>query len=158
MAKIIISAVLLLAIGTITGSATAADEELFTRCAPMEFVVEKLDPEDTRATGLTEKSIENAVESRLRAARLFAPREKQNRLQYLYIHLNIIGFAFGIEVELRRYLDNLGYGIPGFAAVWWAGTVGQHGNDGQYILGLVSMHLDKFIASYLRVNEEDCSR
>ena len=157
MAKVVIFAMLLFAIGVVTGSATAADEELFTGCAPMDFVVEELDPEDTQ-TGLTEKSIENAVESRLRAARLFGPREKQNRRQYLYIRVNTVGFAFSIEVELARHLDDLGYGFGGYATVWNVISTGTHGGDGQYILGIVSKYLDEFIASYLRVNEAHCSR
>jgi len=157
MAKVVIFAVLF-AIGVITGSATAADEGLFTRCASMDLVIEELDSEDTQRTGLTEKSIENAVESRLRAARLFAPSGKQNRRQYLYIRVNTVGFAFSIEVELARYLDDLGYGFGGSATVWNVISTGMHGGDGQYILGLVAKYLDEFIASYLRVNEEHCSR
>ena len=158
MAKVIIFAMLLLAIGAITGSAAAADERLFTVCTPMDFVVEELDPEDSRETGLTRKAIANAVESRLRVARLFALPEKQSRRQYLYIRVSIHGSAFSIEVKLTRYLDNLGYGIGGYAEVWDAGLVGTHGGNGQFILGSVSKHLDEFIASYLRVNEAHCSR
>lgn len=148
---------LALAIGVITGSAIAADEGLSTGCAPMDFVVEELNPKGAQRTGLTKKSIENAVESRLRAGRLFAPPEKQARGQYLQVVVTISGFAFGIEVRLNRQLDNLGYGVPGYATVWSAGSVGTHGNDEQYILGSVSRHLDQFLASYLRVNDRHCS-
>ena len=56
MAKVIIFAMLLLAIGAITGSAAAADERLFTVCTPMDFVVEELDPEDSRETGPDKES------------------------------------------------------------------------------------------------------
>ena len=154
----IIVAALVLAIGVMTGSATAADEELFTGCAPMDFVVESLDPEDSQRTGLARQDILNAVESRLRVARLFAPREKQNRRQYLYIRVSLLGSAFNIDVELGRYLDNLGYGFGGYAMVWHTGSIGTHGGNGQYVLGIVSRYLDEFIASYLRVNEEHCSR
>ena len=158
MAKAIGFAMLLLAIGAITDSVAAADEELFTGCAPMNLLVEELDSEDTRATGLTTKAIENAAESRLRAARLFVPLEKQIDDQFLYIRVSIVGSAFSIKVELGRYLDNLGHGIGGIAKVWDASSTGTHGGNGQYILGSVSQHLDEFIASYLRANEEHCSR
>lgn len=150
-------AVLLLAIGVITGDTTAADERLFTLCAPMDFAVEDLAPEGAQRTGLAKKSIEAAVESRLRSAGLFVPLEKQGRGQFLQVAVTISGLAFGIEVRLNRRLDNLGYGVPGYATVWDTGSVGTHGNNGQYILGSVSGHLDKFIASYLRVNERPCS-
>ena len=92
MAKLLIVAVSWLAIGAMLGSATAADEKLYTACAPMDSVVEQLDPEDLQAIGLTKEDIENAVESRLRAARLFAPTAEQtnDKEQFLYINVNIM--------------------------------------------------------------------
>ena len=76
---------LLLAIGTGMANAMTADEYvailkamdrerklLYTACASMDFMVEDMDPEDVRETGLTKDAIMNAVESRLRSARLFA--------------------------------------------------------------------------------------
>ena len=162
MARGIIIAVLLLAIGATTDSATAEViglyRKLYTACAPMDFVVENLEPEESQEIGLTDQAIENVVESRLRAARLFAPSEKQDRKQYLHINVTIVGRAFNINVELRRFLDDLGYGVGGVVEVWNAGGTGTHGGNGQYILGIVSRYLDEFIASYLRVNEAHCSR
>lgn len=138
---------------------SAVDMGLYTACAPMTFVVENLRPEGTQETGLTREALENAVEARLRSARLFAPSEKLDRSQYLYVAVNITGRAFSINVTLERYLDNLGYGIGGYATVWNMRGAGTHGGDGQYILGLVSQYyLDKFVANYLRVNEAHCSR
>ena len=158
MARVLIVAVSWLAIGTMTGSAMATDEGLFTACAPMFFLVEDLHPEAPQETGLTREAIENAVESRLRSARLFAVPEKQERLQFLYINVNVARDVFAIEVALSRYLENLGYGLEGHATVWSVATVGMHRGDGNYVLGGVSKYLDKFIASYLRVNEAHCSR
>ena len=166
MAKVIIVAMLGFAIGAMTGSATTTNTEeleiaaLYTACASMQSLVARLDPEDVRQTGLTEKAIMNTVESRLRAARLYASiaKQEQGRSQYLYINVNIFDSAFSIAVDLNRHLENLGYGLSGFATVWHTGLVGTHGRDGQYILGSISEILDQFIASYLRVNEADCSR
>ena len=159
MTKVIVFAVLLFAISAMTSAAMPTDYGLRTACAPMQLVVESLGPEDTRQTGLTEEAIMNAAESRLRAARLFVPftYRREDREQYLYINVNIVGHAFGISISLRRYLD-LGYGWTAFAIVWRTGSVGTRSGDGQYILGVVSKYLDEFIASYLRVNEEHCSR
>ena len=124
----------------------------------MDFVVESLGSEGSERTGLTRKAIENAVEARLRAARLFTPTAEQlnDKEQYLYINVNIIGHAFSVDVRLTRYLNDLGYGFGGFATVWNSGSTGTS-NSGNYILGAVSQHLDRFIASYLRVNEAYCS-
>lgn len=67
----------MLAIGVMAGSVTAADEELFAACAPMALSVTDLDPEGTQATGLTQEAIVNAAEARLRSARLLVPFTKQ---------------------------------------------------------------------------------
>ena len=164
MAKVIIFAALVLAIGAMPGSAETANEverrQLYTACAPTDFVVEALDAEDSQRTGLTEQEIANAVESRLRAARLFTPTAEQtlNEEQYLYINANITDHAFSINVELNRYLKDIGYGFGGYVAVWRTGGAGTHGGNGQYLLGVVSKYLDRFIASYLRVNEANCSK
>ena len=93
MTKVIIVAALWLVISTTTGTATTTDIEgrtLYTMCAPMMFVVEELPLEDIQKTGLTHKAITNAVESRLRGSRLFAPFEKLEleRQQYLYINVH----------------------------------------------------------------------
>ena len=163
MAKLIIVAALMLAISMMTNNATDATgpiterRTLYTACAPMNFFVVGPDPENSQKIGLTEQAVENAVESRLRTARLYAPPAKQERVQYLYVVTTIVGPAFHLQVELKRRLD-LGYGHTGYATVWTSGTVGTHGGQGQYLLGVVSKHLDRFIASYLRVNEAHCSR
>ena len=164
MAKVIIVAALVLAIGAMPGSAATANEverrQLYTACAPMDFVVESLDAEDSQRTGLTEQGIANAVESRLRAARLLTPIAEQtlNKEQYLYINANLTDHAFSINVELNRYLKDIGYGFGGYVAVWRRGGAGTHGGNGQYLLGVVSKYLDQFLSSYLRVNEAHCSR
>ena len=166
MVKVILIAVLsLIVVIGLSGAADVSYEEierrlLYTACAPMDLVVEELPPEAPRETGLTQTAIINAVESRLRAARLFVPIEEQElgRQQYLYTNVNISGSAFSIDVELNRNVEDLGYGLQGVVTVWKTGRVGTHNGDGQYILGNVSRHLDTFIASYLRVNEVHCAR
>ena len=164
MARIAILTALLLATGIMTGSATAEDEKLFANCAPIDLLVEDLDPEDTQPTGLTQEAIVNAAEARLRSARLFVPLKKQaenpqtqGRVQSLYINVNIARIGFSVTVQLDRYMRDLGYGVPGFANIWRTGGTGSHGGDGNYILGGLSRYLDEFLATYLRVNEGHCS-
>ena len=166
MARVMIAVVLILIIGAITSSAqttgkvTIERNKLFTGCAPMDFVVEELDPEDTQKTGLTKQIIANAVESRLRAARLFTSIAEQtkDKEQYLYINVGIATHAFNVNVDLDRYLKDIGYGFGGYTTIWHTGGFGTHGGDGTYILGTVSKYLDQFIVSYLRVNEAHCSK
>ena len=122
MAKLIIVSALMLAISMMTNNATDANSPitegrtLYTACAPMNFFVVGPDPEDSQKIGLTEQAVENAVESRLRTARLYAPPAKQERVQHLYVVTTIVGPAFHLQVELKRRLD-LGYGHTEYATV-----------------------------------------
>ena len=132
--------------------------ELFTHCTPMGLSV-TLTEEKTGDLGLTKGSVENAVESRLRAARLFTEfslSEKGD--QYLEVNITGIGSTFGLELDLKRALKDTGFGLPGIVAVWDRTSVGRHGGDGQYILGTLSKSVDEFLAKYLRVNEEACAK
>ena len=112
----------LILIGMGTSSAKTAmatelfESGLFALCTPMsmDFAIAS-QPEMQTATGLTEKAIANTVEARLRAARLFGPTLEQfkDKDQYLFIGVNVVGDAFSIGMELRRYLEDLGYGFGG---------------------------------------------
>ena len=163
MAKLIIVSALMLAISMMTNNATDANSPitegrtLYTACAPMDFFVVGPDPENSQKIGLTEQAVENAVESRLRTARLYAPPAKQERVQYLYVVTTIVGPAFHLQVELNA-ASTLAMDTRNMQPFGASGTVGTHGGQGQYILGLLPRHLDQFIASYLRVNEAHCSR
>lgn len=133
------------------------DFNLAAFCNPMGIIVENLRDVDARKVGLTRQDIVNAVnavESRVRVARLFSAESPQ----YLYVNVNPVRNAFSIIIELHRRTENTGFGFPGFVSVWDAGTIGMHGGDGQYIMGSVSEQLDKFIAEYLRENQEWCDR
>ena len=141
MVKVLVVAALLLVIGTVTGSATTVTQaeierrQLYTACAPMDFRVEDLDSKGVRETGLTRDAIMNAVESRLRAARLFAPLEKQDpiRQQYLYVNVHMHGPAFCVNTELLCNVEKPWLWIAGSCChcledgrgwhAWWQWTV-----------------------------------
>ena len=120
MDRAIIVSALMLSISVMTGSATTEvnnpleDRELYTTaCAPMNFAVGYLRP-DVQETGLTREALINMAESRLRAARLFAPLGRRiHGRQHLDIKVHIVGRAFHADLELVRYLDDLGYGRGG---------------------------------------------
>ena len=116
------------------------DFNLAAFCNPIGIIVENLRDVDARKVGLTRQDIVNAVESRVRVARLFSAESPQ----YLYVNVNPVRNAFSIIIELHRRTENTGFGM--------------HGGDGQYIMGSVSEQLDKFIAEYLRENQEWCDR
>ena len=115
-----------------------------------------LEPADAPAEniGLTDTTLQNAAESRLRSDRLFDAESSQS----LYVNVNLLssGSAFGVSVELYRYVDDTGFGNPGVVSVWNYSSVGTYGGDGQYVLGIVSEGLDGFLTEYLRANEGAC--
>lgn len=145
--------------------------DLFALCPPdegMQLVVESL-REHAVQGGLTEQSIRNAAESRLRAAGIYDPEA----IPYLYININtgppekgsrhFPFYAIGVEYK-RVLLDHralgLGYRVLdsdwgsqlyGFATTWDIGGSGQ--GDSSDILSILSRFLDKFLVDYLRVRD-----
>ena len=131
--------------------------QLFNACRPMELVVENLTP-DAQAVGLTKERIQLAVESRLRAARLYTESmEKANRA-YLYINItiNVVGRAFNTAVKYKKWVIDLENNSNGPATTWNTGSTGTYGGDAGFIIQDLSSHLDRFLAEYLRVNESAC--
>ena len=124
---------------------------LFTDCQPMGLVVEGLPP-DASEIGLTRESIIAAVESRLRAARLY----DAEATHLLYVNVNVAGRAFSYSLELKKLVYDLSSGTPFLAATWHTGATGTHGGNAGYILSGVSEAMDRFLVAFLRVNETAC--
>ncbi len=129
--------------------------KLFARCTPVGLGVENLGKEEAKKIGLTKEAVVNAVESRLRAARLFETEILGS--QYLYVNVNLVGNSFNVQTQLDRFLDDTGYGYSGVVTVWNVGLTGTHGAIGQYVLGVVSEHIDEFLTKYLSANEKACA-
>ena len=107
------------------------------------------------AIGLTEGALQATAESRLRAARLDTEDATKAGLAYLYVNVNVTGRAVGVSVQYNKFLtDEFGKAAP--ASTWHTGSTGTHGGDASYIVSNLSQHLDRFLAAYLRVNEEAC--
>ena len=109
---------------------------------------------DAKEIGLTKESIQAAVESRLRAARLY----NSKKIQYLYVSVSVDGPVHIIVFEYNKnVLDNLSQeSFP--AATWQAATAGEHGHTPAVILSIISRHMDQFLVEYLRVNEKACAK
>ena len=125
---------------------------LFNHCGPLDFVVEGL-PTGASEIGLTESSLQAAVESRLRAARLF----DEDVLPYLYLNVNVFGAAFSIDLRFNKTVDDVATDLRRQATTWQVGGTGTHGKNAGYIRSAVSEFMDQFLVEYLRVNEEACS-
>ena len=109
---------------------------------------------------LSESEIANAIESRLRAARIFQDDDQYGLGSVFNVSLTSAGNAAMLNVgfEKPRFLDP--YSKHQFGRIlfgmetWKRGSLFQGGDSGD-ILAQLSKYLDEFIANYLRVNSDD---
>ena len=133
---------------------------LFTSCQSMVTLVAPLG-DDAAAISLTKAALQAAVESRLRAARLYTTLSPL--LFYpgppthpsLSVRVHVVGLAFYISVQLEKYVTDAS-GLNDSAVTWESSVTGTHGRNASYIVSNLSELLDKFLADYLRVNEAAC--
>ena len=150
---------------------------LWSGCSPVLPIVFNSSKEAGKI-GLRTEDIETVVRSRLRGARLYdsgppvsEPRWlgwKMRRGRYgdptLSVSIAVVGFAFDVEVAFRRSVKLHGTALEESglldapATTWRSGSIGTHGRDASYVLSSVSLHMDKFIDEYLRVNADACRK
>ena len=68
--------------------------------------------------------------------------------QWLHLYLNVGARQFAIFLSLRRWTDDLGYGLPGEMTVWGLGGGGYHGGSTERVIAQVLRHMDDFIELY----------
>ena len=129
--------------------------ELFTGCAPIGLVVEKLSEENSKRIKLTRERIINSVESRLRASHIF----NDESFYYLYVNVNLQGKAFNLSLEFKKLVRDIHFPeLYGLAPSWSTGGTGTHGGDANFVVSGVSEYVDKFLVEYFRVNEKACNK
>ena len=144
---------------------------LYTHCQPVDFTI-ILDDEVTELFGAKGKALaEAAVESRLRAAKLYVSEGSYYAGPRLIIEIDVVGAAFSIHLELYQTLYNfIRDGVPDFtiiqgglvlpnvgrASTWSLSILGIHAGDATFIRSQLSGPIDVFLANYLRVNETAC--
>ena len=135
--------------------------DLFRLCPQeehMSMVVQGL-PKHAKRAGLTVAQIRNAVESRLRGARIYKPKDG------LRSRVNVEFYAaepatgsqyfdlYGVSLEYNRLLIaphlDLAYHVP----TWSIGTIGK--GDVASILGNLGRLVDEFLVEYLRVRDSE---
>ena len=124
---------------------------LYNECGPMDLVVETLHP-DAAEIGLTEASIQAAVESRLRSARLYDSAADPR----LYVNVLVSGMAVAINLDYQKPVHDPASGVTRVATTWDTGGGGTHGGGAASILSSISGYMDEFLVEYLRVNEAAC--
>ncbi len=148
-------AILLLAPALPVEGQTVTDSDrffFFAECAPVGYSVSMGDDD---LSGLTNERVRTMVESRLRAARLYADGPADVFLQ-LAVTVFRNAFAFNADMGKRR--------PDSFAPpLWWLPTtslrsprLGTHGGDTGFIMQGLTEEVDRLISEYLRVNEGYC--
>ena len=127
---------------------------LYNECGPMDLGVETLRP-DAAEIGLTKASIQAAVESRLRSARLYDSADDDDAAR-LYVNVFVSGRAFFIRLDYQKYVHDPASGVTSRTTTWNMGGGGTHGGDAAFILSNISGYMDEFLVEYLRVNEAAC--
>lgn len=143
---------------------------LYNGCLPVDIIVEVLS-DDAKEIGLSREAIQNALESRLRGAHLYAtpenfsetvkrarllfPGRLLNVISFLYVRVSVIDRAFAITVAYRKWVTDEMSGVKTYATTWETGSVGNTNSAG-HVMNSLAEHMDKFLVEFLRVNENDC--
>ena len=126
--------------------------ELLNDCRPMYLLVEHLSAEASRI-GLTAGSVEVAVRSRLRAARLYTDNRSG---AYLYVNVNVSANVASATLDFKKLVVDPASGVTGPATTWQRGFVATHASDAAFVRGGIAGMVDEFIDAYLRVNQQAC--
>ncbi len=132
----------------------------FNACSGMGYRV-SISGNSSNESALRETEIASAVESRLRAARIFDERTSPNALKsYLIVQVIFTGNSASLSVEFLKpgfkdifsrhqfFIDSRGL------ATWQRAWLVQGFRSGD-VLAQLSKYLDEFIANYLRVNSDE---
>ena len=160
---------LLLVASTAQGQASDSERfQLYNACRPMNIAGFVLVTDAASALDLTEDQLEdrirNAVESRVRSARLYynpttlydpdsANWFENGLLKY---DVQVLGPAFSVTLEYVKPVQDLATGRTEWGSTWDEFTMGTHGNDSDFIVSTLSGFMDQFLIEYLRVNEAAC--
>ena len=148
----------------ITAQSIIEDEldafKLDTKCHGVYPLIESL-PDRAKEMGLRKEDLIVAVESRLRSSNLYNSdrfRYHQGSVlanPYLYVHVNTVGQAFSVELELNKHVIDPMSMASNYAATWTIGTLGTHGNSPDYILSALRRLMDRFVNEWYKVNKPD---
>ncbi len=141
--------------------------ELWTGCKPLILTLNVHDTTDDGfgGFGLSEESIQFAVESRLRAAKLYAELlPVAGGEGYSYGPSSILDVLvqrddhrlFRVVLKLKKPLFDLDTGLKTLSQSWQTSSYGL--GPPEYIRSVLAEHMDRFISNYLRVNKKACER
>ena len=134
--------------------------DFFNSCEGMTYYV-KTWGKGSKDSALSESDIANAVDSRLRAARIFR-ENTQGAKSYFNVYVTWAGNAASLDVGFEKpgfadpYSTHRSFQFPRGMETWrksW--FVHQGGLSSGDVLAQLSKYLDEFIVNYLRVNSDE---
>ena len=126
--------------------------QLFAKCRPLSLDVvygNTAAPNDD----YTRSVIRAAAESRLRSARIYNELSPYT----LNVQVLVLGNFAEFSVGFKKYVHDHMSGYWRFVTTWEVRTLSPDFGDLTDVLSDMSRHLDRFLADYLRVNEEACN-
>ena len=106
----------------------------------------RVSPVLNRFSDLTAAHVHEIAARKLGASGLY----EADAAQWLQISVNIGVEQFDVILSLRRWTDDLGYGLPGESTVWALGAAGLHRESAGRVLTRVAQHVDEFVELYER--------
>ena len=132
----------------------------FNACEGMAYNV-TISGKASTDSALSESEIANAIESRLRAARIYQDEYQHGHGSVFNVSLTLAGNAAMLSVGFEKpgfvdpYLKHhLLAKIPWGMETWGKTWLVQGGDSGD-VLAQLSKYLNEFISNYLRVNSDD---
>lgn len=124
--------------------------ELWTDCQPMVMSVFVSDRTEGGAR-LTEESVRSAVESRLRAARLYS-----DGTDSVWLKVSVFRgeHTYYTAISLLKERFDFRTGLRGASTTWDTWATGRGSAD--YVRSSIAELMDTFLAAYLRVNDKAC--
>ncbi len=96
--------------------------------------------------GLTAARIYEAAQRKLGANGLHDP----DATQWLDVTLDVDGAQYTMILSLRRWTEDLGYGLPGEMTVWSLGGGDYHESSANRVIAKVLQRMDDFTALYVQ--------
>ena len=115
--------------------------QLYTGGAGMQV---RVPPVSEAIEGLTAGRVYEAAWRKLSAHGL----HEADATQWLDVEMQVDSAQYTMILSLRRWADDLGYGLPGEITVWVLGSGNYHDGNADRVISRVLQHMDSFIMLY----------
>ena len=115
--------------------------QLYTGGAGMQL---RVPPVSEVIDGLTAGRVYEAAWRKLNAHGL----HDADATQWLDVNMQADSMQYTLILSLRRWADDLGYGLPGEMTVWVLGSGNYHDGNADRVIARVLQHMDSFIMLY----------